>query len=295
MATDADLLKEQAGRVNAMSGAIAGTFHEIVDALEAHFGRRLTEDEVIDALYSFDWDKEFRDKLTESWRVHGGGIVEAAGRAEMKRLGFEVSFTLDNPYSAPWLSSHGATMVTGITAGTQEALRRELSASFLAQEDVDTRARRLRSIIGLDQRSARAISRYREKLIEDGATDIDAKVQKRAEKARNRRAKLIARTEGISAHAQGTLDSWKVAADEGLIDPKRQRKRWISGAGSDRTCKVCGPNPLGLHGLVVDLDERFHSPRTGRSYARPPAHPACRCVLALTTKKRRTSRRKKSG
>lgn len=283
-----ELHAEQAGRVALMGAAIGLAFREVAGALAGAFGRAVTEEGTVAALYEYDWEGGFTRKLMAAWREHGTDILRAAGKAEAERVGFDFDFTVDNNRSAPWLEEHGARVARSITTETQRALREQISASFMAGETDAERAKRLGAVAGLNRRQAATLASMREGLLDGTVTE--AAVAVRAGKLMDLRASTIARTEGIQANSQGVLDCWLLAADLGVLDTAKYRKRWVADVDSDRTCPVCGPNPTGLHDVVVDLDEAFESPRTGERYMRPPAHPNCRCVMTLTERPRRPSR-----
>lgn len=281
----------QARRVDRMSDGIAASFLELAASLEESLGREATQQEIAEAVLSYPWETEWRDRLLQSWRETQGEILVAGGTAgalEVQRLGVSYSFTLDNPYSGPWLRKHSARRVRQVTTETQEAIRVQLSESFAAREPVDVRARRMRGIVGLDRRSAVALQRKRARLEAAGRSRsaIDKAMERERRKAIKRRAMLIARTEGIEAHAQGTLDSWRDAQRVGAL-PAGWRKVWISGAQMPPTCRICGPVPGGLSGQSVPVEEPFVAANARRNTRplRPPQHPACRCTMGLAPPK----------
>lgn len=288
------LWSAQARRAARMSGGLERSFLEVVQTLDGVLGREATEAEIAEALLSYPWDGEWRDRLLQSWRETQGEILVAAGTAgaaEVERLGMSYSFDLTNPYSEPWLRDHSARRVRDVTTETYEALRQQLGESFRLKEPVEVRARRMRSIVGLDRRAARAIAAKRARLEAQGRKPaaVDKAIATAHRKALNRRARLIARTEAIEAHSQGTLDSWRDAQRTGAIPPG-WRKKWISGLQMPPTCRICGPVAGGLSGQMVPIDEPFVAANARRNTRpmRPPQHPACRCALGLAPPKAST-------
>jgi SPP1 gp7 family putative phage head morphogenesis protein len=87
------------------------------------------------------------------------------------------------------------------------------------------------------------------------------------------RAELIARTESMTAANEGQMALWDQAQEAGLIGPNAQ-KEWVT-AGDEKLCPICD----GLDGEQVGLDETFDA--DGEDIEGPPAHPNCRCVIAL--------------
>jgi len=76
----------------------------------------------------------------------------------------------------------------------------------------------------------------------------------------NRRAKVLARTEIIHAHAEGQLDAFQ----EMKVEKIQVQAEW-STAGDDRVCPICEP-----------LDETVYTIDEARELI--PAHPNCRCA-----------------
>lgn len=87
------------------------------------------------------------------------------------------------------------------------------------------------------------------------------------------RALTIARTETMTAANQGQLQLWDQAKQKGLLTGK-EGKEWIT-TPDDRLCPVCSP----MNGEVVAMHKYFDV--GGSKVDAPPAHPNCRCVVAL--------------
>lgn len=88
------------------------------------------------------------------------------------------------------------------------------------------------------------------------------------------RAETIARTETMRASNQGQLEAWNQATEAGLLTG-REQKEWIV-TPDDRLCPICEP----MDGVNVPLDADFDV--DGDMIDGPPAHPNCRCTVALT-------------
>lgn len=88
------------------------------------------------------------------------------------------------------------------------------------------------------------------------------------------RADLIARTESMNAANEGQLQLWDQAAEDGLINPNTAQKEWIVG-DDEKLCPICQD----MDGEQVGLDEDFNV--DGEDIDAPPAHPNCRCTVAL--------------
>lgn len=87
------------------------------------------------------------------------------------------------------------------------------------------------------------------------------------------RAELIARTESMTAANEGQRQLWHQAQDSGLLGKNAQRE-WIIG-DDDKLCPIC----LDMEGETVGLDDDFNV--DGEDIDGPPAHPNCRCTVAL--------------
>jgi len=87
------------------------------------------------------------------------------------------------------------------------------------------------------------------------------------------RAETIARTETMRASNQGQLEAWDQATDAGLLTGD-ETKEWIV-TPDDRLCPICEP----LEGVTAALGDDFDA--DGENVDAPPAHPRCRCTIAL--------------
>lgn len=87
------------------------------------------------------------------------------------------------------------------------------------------------------------------------------------------RAELIARTESMRAANEGQQMLWEQAQSEGLLGPNAKQE-WIVG-DDEKLCPICQD----MDGEQVDLDEDFNV--DGEDIDGPPAHPNCRCTVAL--------------
>jgi len=87
------------------------------------------------------------------------------------------------------------------------------------------------------------------------------------------RADVIARTESMRAANEGQQQLWAQAEEAGLLTGN-EKQEWIV-TPDDKLCPICEP----LDGEQVGLDESFDV--DGEEIDGPPAHPNCRCVVAL--------------
>lgn len=87
------------------------------------------------------------------------------------------------------------------------------------------------------------------------------------------RAEVLARTETMRASNEGQIQLWDQAVESGLLTGD-EKKEWIV-TPDDRLCPICEP----MDGVIVGLGDDFNV--GGDRIDGPPAHPNCRCTVAL--------------
>lgn len=203
-------------------------------------------------------------------------VLEESGKAEMARLRIPMSFNLQNPYSLPWIDRQAGRLIRDISEQTRLNIVGLIRSSFVDGLPPQQLARLIRAEIGLLPKEANAVERRFQNSLTQGVPAARAQdmVDRYSTKLLNDRAERIARTETITAEAQGQLDSWRVARDEGLI-VSGTRRQWISGSADEGVCPIC----VSLHEVTVGMDEPWQTSR-GPVMA-PAAHPGCRCTVIL--------------
>lgn len=228
--------------------------------------------------------------LEDSWRA--GGLVAlrttleaqiplviASAEATAATAGLSIAFNVADPAVLFAIETHVGTLVTEIDATTRAGIRAAVSTMFETGGTVGTQARTLRDLVGLTSRQAESVVRFEASLFADGMSPerITRLVTRRTAQLLRQRAELIARTETIRAASAGQQLLWEQAARQGLLDAGLKRF-WVI-TPDDRLCPICraipGQNPQG-----VALEAVFQTPVGGVAF--PPAHPACRCTIALT-------------
>ena len=236
----------------------------------------------LDASVAFQW-QEF---ITSLNRVVPNLANQVAASANIsakdlpKRVSIESNFTAADPRAVAWAQQRAGARIAGITAESQKAVAEAISSGLKTALTRGEVVERLRKIVGLDARQARALGNFYEKnlqqLLEEGYTyeEAVAEVTKMSEQYRERlltqRATRIARTETLAAANAGRMLSWAEADAQGLL-PADSMKRWKT-ATDERTCPVCQP----LHNIAVPWQGIF---TTGDMM--PPAHPNCRCTAVI--------------
>ncbi len=192
---------------------------------------------------------------------------------------FGFRFNVRNPRVEQWIRAHAAELITLASAQTRAAVREVVFRMFREARPPAAAARIIREIIGLDARSANALVNFEAELIRQGRSpeQIERLTRRYSRTLRIARAERIARTESIAASARGQQALWEQAADEGLIERDRTRRKWIV-TRDDRLCPICAPIPS-IRGNIVAINEPFQTPVGARMH--PPVHPSCRCAVRL--------------
>lgn len=236
---------------------------------EAFGGARAVWDETLEEVAQ----RGGENGIAELKRRISNGRIELANGARLADL----SFTVQNPYTRVYLRERSSRLVTSITDETRGTLSATLDRAV--REGIPPRAiaREIGDAVGLHPRWAKAVERRRRELERTDLSpeDVNKAVAKYRAKLIRRRADNIARTEIHTANNQGTIDSWRIAQDRGIV-VGTMGKKWIAGFRSARTCINCAS----MHGVIVPIDSAFATPLG--NLERPPLHPSCRCTIGLT-------------
>lgn len=205
--------------------------------------------------------------------------IKAAGTHEVSELRISMTFQIDNPFVNTWINNHTAELVAQVTDETRRAIRSVITEAFQNGDPPRKAAMRIRSMIGLTDRDAKAVMRRWKELSADSSI-TEARVAKMtdeyAQSLLRRRALNIARTETVTAANRGVQIAWQEAQRQGSLLPGVHQE-WIAAVDSPRTCAVC----LELDSQQVPVGQPFYSPSLGRFLLSPPAHPSCRCAVGL--------------
>lgn len=213
------------------------------------------------------------DLLRDAMRQAGQGSVELLP-------GYVAGYSFDmlNPRAVDWLSVNSASLVTGVTDNTIDALRYILRRSFVDGLPPRDAAVFIKKVVGLLPKHATAVYNYRQELVAQGLGPqrIDSLVDKYADRLLTFRAEMIGRTETIRAASMGQHEGWRQAVRDGLLDERRVRREWIV-TPDDRLSKHrCAP----MRGQQRKLEEEFVT-GLGDKVLTPPAGPNCRCAVGL--------------
>lgn len=212
------------------------------------------------------------EQMQERYRA----LVAESGKSELASLKINASFTLQNPYSLPWIEKKAGNLIKAVSEQTRQNIRQLVYTSFADGVPPNVLKEMIKGHIGLLPKEAQAVQRRLASAIAEDVPKAQAAsiAQRYAERLLDNRAERIARTETIAAEAQGQLDSWRTARNDGYI-VDGTRREWVSSSERNGACPDCAS----MDGVKVPLDSLFYTPR-GAIMA-PPMHVQCRCTAAL--------------
>ncbi len=247
------------------------------------------------AIAAYDWDG-FEARLTALFADELTGQVVAEAVAESIRLrrlnkatvrgeprghvtvgGATTSWRLDrtDPRMTKWAETRSSNLVTQVSSTTKDAIRKLIGEAYSEGRSVYDTARLLRTVVGPLESSVGRIGRAYgdtvDLLRESGLSltqaqdKATAQAERMTDRAVNRRAETIARTEIITAGNHGRQEAWTQAVEAGLL-PSNAHKEWVA----FDPCPECEE----LDGEVVPYDAEFSSGDEA-----PAAHPNCRCAV----------------
>lgn len=223
----------------------------------------------------------FPDLLQPTAAMVMKGMVAGAEAAKTE-LEHELStlyrFDLVNQRSVYWAQNASSKLITGISEESRRAVREIIARATNGEFTADQAAIEIREIVGLTERGAIAVSRFRQDQIDAGTKPekVDARTARYSAYLLRRRGLVIARTELITAANYGQMQLWREAGQNGLFTPSVTKVRWLV-AHDDRLDRdICAP----MAGQEVKFGEPFETPQ-GRQVDHPPAHPQCRCATRL--------------
>ena len=216
--------------------------------------------------------REFvRDTVTTAWiksiGESGDDVAKVVNRIQRKQFDFDTTMTSVKA----WTDSQSGKLIVELTAaqvGSVHALLQDQIALGVTSPHI--LAQRIKPLVGLTLKEAKAVSRSIASLTEAGLTAsvINDRTADYAKFLHKNRAARIARTELSNGYNFGHLDSVRQANAEGWL-PGVPEKDWIAG-GAD-PCEICMENQAA--GFIA-LDAVFPS---GDQH--PTAHPHCECSL----------------
>lgn len=256
-------------------------------------GKAITYKELREAILAGEISEEYLEQWQQDYNrfviQHLTPAWEDAMRAATDELAAKYPDWYFNPMSdgiRNWTNTQSAEFVTNVTQTQIDGLRAVVRrAAALEDQNVDSLARTIRSMVGLTQPQAEANLTYYEKLLENGVKTEKAKELAIRYAARQHRYRgySIARTELASAFNQGYFEGIKQAQEAGYMG--KTVKIWCT-ADDERRCPTC----KALEGKTIAMDDDFdfRTRLTAPAIRKvPPAHPGCRCgvlIKEITTK-----------
>lgn len=226
-----------------------------------------------------DYAEFIKSVLDPEWR---GAIKSAGGHIERRirevfQTGENFSFTPTGQRIEQWIQTRGGELIAQLSQTQLDAVRAILR-HYTVEVPVSPQelGRILRPVIGLTEKQAKAVQRFRESLLAEGINQRQAERQalKYAGQLHRFRALRIARTELAFAYNQGQYEAIRQAQEAGMLQG-RIAKEWMT-ADDERVCEHCGP----LDGQVIGFEETFPGgTKTMPEIQTPPAHPLCRCTV----------------
>lgn len=227
--------------------------------------------------YQEDYSKFVTDVLEPAWKdamKSAGGYM---GDRIEKYAGRGFAYTNTGRNIEEWIKLRGGELQKGLSDAQRKAMkaiiRRYTVDLPLSPQDL---GRVLRPIVGLTEKQALAVAKYRDALIGEGmdVKKVDNLVGNYAGFLHRQRALRIARTELSTSYNFGQLESIRQARDGGYFKGE-VIKRWLT-ARDERVCSFCGA----LNGEIVGLEETYPVAMVDvENSLAPPAHPSCRCTL----------------
>jgi hypothetical protein len=174
-----------------------------------------------------------------------------------------------------WARARAGALVRDVSTETRWAIRRIVEQAVARGTAPRETATLLEAIVGLTERQAQAVARYRATLVAEGVRPltVDRLTARYGARLLRFRSQNIALTETIRAANEGRRAQWQRNVAEGTILPERWEREWVAIVPSDgRTCPYC----VGQDGQRAPIDGTYPNGDTG-----PPGHTRCRCTESL--------------
>lgn len=188
----------------------------------------------------------------------------------------ELRFDMNNPRLVNFINQRTGVRIQEVNADTHFAVRSAVMRSFNEAKTPLEVANEIKTSIGLDERRAGALIKYKANLMDQGLKESRVTDLADAYEARllQSRAMGIARSEVRNAVNNGQLSVWKEGANQGLFDKQKARKAWVI---DGNPCEICEP----MDGEEVELDGFWTLDDGTMCYVPNDAHPNCECGMEL--------------
>jgi hypothetical protein len=216
--------------------------------------------------------------------MQGFAAKSGASIYRQAKVSQQLVFDLIDERAVKWAETSSARLVREVTDEARQNIASLTAQATNGEITYQGMADLLESGgLGLTSRNARAVanseSRNFARFMNDGMSETAARIKARrmaeeyTDKLVQSRAKTIARTEIADAAMQGRYMGWESGVQSGVID-SNSVKEWIA---EPDACSICSP----LDGQLVSWDASYGEAVTGTTDKMPPAHPNCRCTVAI--------------
>lgn len=198
----------------------------------------------------------------------------------------QLAFDLVDARAVEYAAQSSAKLVREITDEMRQNIQQNIARATAGEITFPELVTELQMKLPLTARGSAAVDRFQqsnyERYLRQGLSETKAKRKAfdKATRYRNKlvedRAKVIARTEVADAAMQGRYLGWESGVQSGIID-NQSVKEWIA---EPDACSICLP----LDGMIIGWTGDFPigaNGTTGTTDRMPPAHPNCRCSVAL--------------
>ena len=250
--------------------------------------RQLVSRNIVAIVAALPWDaltESLGETATTTIRQALTGVGGPTATIASDLLGVEIGFSIESPAAVEWLGSYLPRFLEGVENVSRDAIAKQLARAFDAEEGFapSELARRIKRSIGLTDRQLIGMERFEARLIaqEVSPAQIEVRVNRMVQAKIRQRAITIARTETIRAANQGQKLVWEQAVRDGHVTRTAVKQRWMVTPDDRLDEETCEP----MEGQLVGLNESFVT-GTGSGVEGPPAHPRCRCGVAVEIHRR---------
>lgn len=231
------------------------------------------------------------DKIRENFgdlRAVMESTARLAGQSTFTLGGVDATllFDLIDERAVNYAQERTGQLIVEITEQMRETVRNTIARATAGEMTFQQAAIRLQATIPLTPRDAGAVDKYIQKQFERfmraGVSEARARVRaqnmgaKYASKLLRSRTRTIARTEIADAAMNGRYLGWESGVSQGFIAADSV-KEWIA---EPDACPICAA----LDGTLIGWNDEWTFPEgvsAGTNNRMPPAHPNCRCAVAI--------------
>lgn len=235
--------------------ALRQWFDFTIKQVRSDISRKFKKD-ITTSLTNWDFVEEQGRKILKPATLE---IMRTGGQEAYGLLATKGSFDILNTNSVRAAEKFAGELVTNVTKETKKAIRTHIAAGIKEGKSMPKIGKELRTVVGLNDKQAKAAINYRSALKEKypklSAAELDAKTSKYRGKVLRQRGVTIARTETARAQNLGYIQGLE---DVGVVEVEFQ----VAGGA----CEICEA----LNGT------KYSTEKAGDII---PVHPNCRCCM----------------